>query len=942
MPLNLFVRRESQVKFKTMRLIFTVIFASFTLSVNAQFKLTAKIVDNVDKAGVALAGVKLSSATDAKKQYAGFTTVDGDLQLTDVAPGKYTLQVTSIGYETLNKEVIVRNKDLDLGTLLMATSSIMTDEVEVKAKQIRVEMKGDTTQFNADAYKVNPDASAEDLIRKMPGVEVENGTVKAQGENVRRVLIDGKEFFGNDPSLALKNLPAEIISKIEVFDRQSDQSQFSGFDDGNTEKTINIITRSGKSNGEFGKVYAGYGLEDQYLAGGSMNYFKGDARLSIIGLSNNVNQQNFASDDLLGVLGASGNSGGRGGRGRRGGGSSGGNPNDFLVNSQGGITTTNALGFNYIDKWGKKIEVSASYFFNQMSNTVIDTLERVTFIDEANRQFYNEFGNSSNTNYNHRINSRIEYKINAKNELVFTPNISFQSNDRNSLFNGQTSSSADELLNTIFSNQQSTGDSYNLRANLTYRHRFEKRGRTFSVGVGANTKTNNGEGELLSENETFLPRPRFTVIDQINNSEVINNGYSVRLDFSEPLGERSQLRFSYKGDFNINQSDRKTFDKDIESNVYDMLNPVLSNSFLNDYNTHAGGISYRYSERGKLTFSANLDLQQANLNSNQTFPTELKISRTFTNLLPFAFLRYTISPTKNLRIFYRTSTNAPSITQLQNVVNNTNPLQLRAGNPDLEQEFSQLFTFRYNSTNTEKATSFFAYLNAGLSNNNISNGVFTATSDTTFRGVTLVRGSQLTLPINYGQAWNISSFMTYGFPLTVIKSNINFNAGVNYSQTPTLVNGNENISDNLGFKTGLVVGSNISQNVDFTVSYSGGYNVINNSLNPELNNNYYSQNVSLKLNLLSPKGFFFNSEGINSLFSGLGDFDQNFTLLNVSVGQKFLKNQQGELKLTAFDILNQNTSINRLVTEAYIEDSRSLVLNRYFMMTFTYNIRNFR
>jgi hypothetical protein len=929
------------MKSKNMRLLLITTFTFIAFLSNAQYSISAKVVDSSDRADVALAGVTLTSTTDSKKQYSGFTTVDGDLQLAEVLPGKYALQVTSIGYEILKKEVVVKNKDLNLGALLMTVSSIMTDEVEVKAKQIRVQMKGDTTQFNADAYRVNPDATAEDLIRKMPGVEVVNGTVKAQGENVKRVLIDGKEFFGNDPSLALKNLPAEIIQKIEVFDRQSDQSQFSGFDDGNTEKTLNIVTRSGKSNGEFGKVYAGYGLEDQYLAGGSMNYFKGDTRLSIIGLSNNVNQQNFASDDLLGVLGASGGSGGRR-RGGRGGGSTSGNPNDFLVNGQGGITSTNALGLNYIDKWGEKVEISASYFFNQMSNVSVDTLERVTFIDETNRQFYNESGNGSNTNYNHRISSRIEYNINKRNAIIFTPNISFQSNQKSDFFTGQTDLSTGEMLNTIFSNQRSTGSSYNLRANLTYRYRFEKRGRTFSVGVGANTKTSTGEGELLSENETFSPRPRFTEIDQINESEVVNDAYSVRVDYSEPLGENSQLRFGYEGKFNINESDQKTFDKDVESSVYGSLNPILSNSFLNDYNTNAGSVSYRYSQRRKLTLSVSLDLQQAYLNSNQTFPNELKISRTFTNLLPSAFFRYQISPTKNLRAFYRSSTNAPSITQLQNVVDNSNPLQLRAGNPDLNQEFSQFFTTRYNSTNTEKATSFFAYLTAGLTNNNISNGVFTATKDTLFRGVPLVRGSQLTLPINYGTAWNIRSFTTYGFPLAFIKSNINFNFGVDYSQTLTLLNGNENISDNFGLKTGLVVGSNISQYVDFTVSYNGGYNIINNSLTPQLNNNYYSQNVGLKLNLLSPKGFFFNTEGINTLYSGLNDFDQNFTLLNVSVGQKFLKSQQGELKFTAFDILNQNTNVNRLVTEAYIEDSRSLVLNRYFMMSFTYNIRNFR
>ena len=245
------------MKSKNMRLLLITTFTFIAFLSNAQYSISAKVVDSSDRADVALAGVTLTSTTDSKKQYSGFTTVDGDLQLAEVLPGKYALQVTSIGYEILKKEVVVKNKDLNLGALLMTVSSIMTDEVEVKAKQVRVQMKGDTTQFNADAYRVNPDATAEDLIRKMPGVEVVNGTVKAQGENVKRVLIDGKEFFGNDPSLALKNLPAEIIQKIEVFDRQSDQSQFSGFDDGNTEKTLNIVTRSGKSNGEFGKVYAG-------------------------------------------------------------------------------------------------------------------------------------------------------------------------------------------------------------------------------------------------------------------------------------------------------------------------------------------------------------------------------------------------------------------------------------------------------------------------------------------------------------------------------------------------------------------------------------------------------------------------------------------------------------------------------------------------------------
>ena len=930
-----------------MRILYTVAILFVSLYGLSQNSLRLRVVDGTDSTHLELVSAKiLTTEANTVVLQESLSNEKGEVIFPSVATGKYTLQLSYIGYETYIEVFKMPNKALDLGVVKLFISSILTEEVKVTAKQVRVEMKGDTVQFNADAYKVNPDANAEDLIRKMPGIEVENGAVKAQGENVRRVLIDGKEFFGNDPSLALKNLPAEIISKIEVFDRQSDQSQFSGFEDGNSEKTINIVTRNSKSNGEFGKAYLGYGLENRYTTGGNINYFSGDKRLSIIGLSNNVNQQNFASEDLLGALGSSnssrrGGGGSRGGTGRRPGSSSSADPSNFLVNNQGGISSTNAIGLNFIDKWGEKVEISSSYFFNQTGSISIDTLERISFIDANTQQFYDESGQVNTDNFNHRINNRFEFKMNEKNTLVFTPNLSFQGNNKTESFDGITELSTNALLNSLVSNYSTKGWSYNLRANLSYRHRFAKRGRTFSVGVGANTRTNETEGELESENQTFIPRPRRNIIDQINKNQTISNGYTIQLDFSEPVGIYGQLRLSYKGNFNQNEADRRTFDFNEKTKAYDSLNSFLSNSFLNSYTTHATGVSYRYSQRQKLSFSINLDLQHASLKSDQVFPENLIVNRSFTNFLPFAYLSYRFSPTKSLRLFYRSSTNAPSITQLQNVVNNSNPLQLRAGNPSLEQEFSNVFTLRYNSTNTKKASSLFAYLNGSLTTNNISNGLFTALSDTLFREVRLAKGSQLTLPINYGTSYNISSFLTYGFPFALIKSNINLNSGISYNQTPTLLNGNENIAYNLALKSGMVVGSNISENVDFTISYNGAYNIIHNTLSYE-QSNFYSQNVSLKLNILSQKGLFFNTEGINTLFSGLDEFDQQFTLLNMSIGQKFFKNQQGEIKFTAFDLLNQNTSVNRQVTEAYIEDSRSLVLNRYYLLTFTYSIRNFR
>ncbi|MBC7892706.1 MAG: carboxypeptidase regulatory-like domain-containing protein, partial [Sphingobacteriaceae bacterium] len=240
-----------------------------------------------------------------------------------LSPGAYRLRASFIGYQPFETTVRVDSQAVELGNLRLFENASQLAEVTVTGQQLRVEMKGDTTQFNAGAYKVNPDATAEDLIKKLPGITLENGAVKTQGEDVKRVLIDGKPFFGDDASLALRNLPAEVIDKIQVFDRLSDQSQFTGFDDGNTDKTINIVTRPGRNNGQFGKVYAGLGSDGRYAAGANTNLFKGDRRISVLGLFNNINQQNFSSQDLLGALGGS-SGGGRGGAGGGRGGPSGG------------------------------------------------------------------------------------------------------------------------------------------------------------------------------------------------------------------------------------------------------------------------------------------------------------------------------------------------------------------------------------------------------------------------------------------------------------------------------------------------------------------------------------------------------------------------------------------------------------------------------------------
>ena len=327
--------------------------------------ISGTIIDQ--EAAVPLRGAHVQLLYPSEEEVQSSVTNDkGEFIFKDVEKGGYKLKVSFIGFTDFIQEVTLTKGDVDLGQLSLSEGAVNLEAVEVKEKLPLAQQEGDTTSYNANAFKTLKDASAEDMLKKMPGVIETNGRLQVQGENVGKVLVDGREFFGNDPNAALKNLPSEVISKIQVFDQASDQAQFTGFNDGNTTKTINIVTKAGISNANFGKLYAGYGTDDTYQAGGNTSFFDGNRRISIIGQTNNINRQNFASEDLLGVVGNNGRRGARGGGGGglggRGGGRRGGgvSANDFLVEQAGGIATTNAFGINYSDKWGKKFTLSLS------------------------------------------------------------------------------------------------------------------------------------------------------------------------------------------------------------------------------------------------------------------------------------------------------------------------------------------------------------------------------------------------------------------------------------------------------------------------------------------------------------------------------------------------------------------------------------------------------
>ncbi len=921
--------------------------------------LKGKVIDADDQSPLIGAHIKLTN----KENNATTSIVadkEGRFSFPSISIGKnYNIEVSYVGYEAYTTEILMDAAEKDLGTLSIKQGTAYLKEVRVVGIADRVEQKGDTTIYNADAFKTAPDASAEDLVRKMPGITTENGTVKAQGEDVKRVLIDGKRFFGDDPNMALRNLPSEIVERVQVFDQLSDQAQFTGFDDGESVRTINIITRNRVQNGTFGRVSAGYGTDDKYAVGGNINFFKDDHRWTVLGQTNNVNQQNFSNEDLMGMMSSSGP--GRGGMGGMGGGRPGGgmgggmrggppgggmgfgSVGNFMVGAQNGLTTTNSLGVNYSGKPTEKLEVNGSYFFNQSENQRTQSSVRNYFLPGMEDISLVEDNISSNKNLNHRFNMRVEYAIDTNNSIIISPRLTFQGYESISEMLAERFSGTSLLSDTLNRNT-SNNTAYTFSNDLLYRHRFNKPRRTMSLNLRTSINDRSGEqfqesGHPLSEEiseDHELYRQRTD-----NDSKGYN--YNVNVNFTEPIGKLAILQMSYGASYSKNNSDRYAYVFNEAMGGYTDQDSLFSNVYQNDYLTQQLGLSYSI-RKNTMNLSFGLDQQWAALTGERLFPVENSLDKNFQSLLPSASLNYRFKNMKNVNIRYRTRTNAPSVTNLQDVIDNSNPTRLSMGNPALDQDYRHDLFIRYGGGNAEKATSFFVFLGGGITDNYITRATYIAQKDTMIAdNLILPRFGEISYPVNMDGYWNIRSFSTYGMPVNFLKSNLNLNASVSFSRIPGMINEVANFTNSLGLGAGFTLSSNISEKVDFTISTMGNYNIENNTNQINTNSNYWSQTSSGRFNLTFWKDLVFRTDLTHQMYNGLSSgYDQSYYLWNISLGKKLFKNKNGEIRASVADVLNNNQSITHNVTESYTEDVISNVMKRYAMISFTYNIRSFK
>ncbi len=718
----------------------------------AQHAINGKVEDKISN--IPLTGVTIN-ILNTKDSILLSTSTNrlGIFSFKNIPHGRYSLRAINLGYQPFNLSIILSDKDIQID-IPMESAEIALEEIEITGTPA-ISLRGDTTEFDAKRFSTREYADADELVAQIPGVELdEEGNVKAHGEEVTKIIVDGKEFFSTDPRIALKTLPAEIIDKIQLIDEKSEQARFSGFDDGERRKIINIVTKPDRKRGTFGKASSGYGDENKFALNTSINRFNGDEKIAVNLMANNVNETNFAEQ-------------GRGGS-RRG-----------NNNTDRGLSDTYAGAINYNNDFlDNAMDISGDYNFHSSKTSVISLSDIEYILGNRANQSRSQDQSSLNQQTEHKANARVRWNINNKQRIDFAPNLSYRSLGRSGSNHFSTFLNKNDLLNTSARQTDSHNSNLNFGGRLTYMYRFKKPGRTISLSASGNKSTNDALGKNLALTE-YYKDALLNRVDTNNNQSITNgygSGFNNRLSYTENLSQRSRLQISYNITNTLNYSDRETFEWLAETGQLGELNDRLSNEFRNDFNYHKGGLSFSYNKKDSLRFQIGLSYQHGVRNNDRTVPIHLITQASFGSFHPEFSATYNISKERRLELNYNTTTNTPNINQLQDFINNQNELNIRNGNPYLNQEYNHQVKIQYKDVQRSTGQSFNSSMDFNYTNDKIVNSVLTTdTALVLIEDIRLGAGGQYTVPINVDGAYGIRWTNSFGIPIKKWKLNLNLN-----------------------------------------------------------------------------------------------------------------------------------------------------------------------
>jgi hypothetical protein len=883
------------------------------------------------------------------------TEKGGLFQFRGVRVGQYKLLITYEGYNHIERQVRITDSTpvVDLATLYMNRSDKMLAEVIIQRPPMGI--KKDTVEYSAGMFATKPNAVAEDLLKKLPGVTVDNsGTVTAHGETVQRILVDGKRFFSDDPKLATRNLPPDIIDKIQVFDDLSDQSKFTGFDDGNRVKTINIVTKKNSRKGYFGKVIGAGGTNEDYDESINMHRFDGNQQVSLLGQGNDINKQNFTPQDIFG---------GGGGGGRRGGNGGGGGGFGAATSPQStGVTTVWAGGMNYRNTFGTNpnhsTDVYGSYFYNAQHTVVRQTDSAISPVQTNYPSDSSLVSNGNSYNISriqsHRIFLNVESRLDSNNSIIFRPNFTFQkSTPSGTSFSEETDNHLNPI-NSSYNLTSSTNSGFSINgSNLQIRHRFAKPYRTLSLDVNTTANINNGTGTNYAINNIYVKHITDT-LNQFYYDSLHSWTVTPTLVYTEPLAKNQILQFSYNHTYTNSTTINRTYDFVDSLKGYTHFNYLFSNSYKFIQNADQLALAWRL-QQAKYNLSVGSGIQWTDFNSDNTTK-GIVVKHNYVNYTPTVNFNYQFSTTQHLRLNYMGRTGTPSASQLQPLTTTSDSLSFQMGNPALKPQFTHSLRILYAHFDPGTQRVIFATVNASTIVNDIQQAVYRNSL-----------GGQNTTYVNLNGTYNVSGFFNYGFPLKRPKSNLNFMTNITYAQSQSLL-AQDSLSAarglyaheytrNTGLNETIRWTTNIAKNFDMNFSSATGYTINKNpgvqrarsdtaksgSVSSSNNLNTFTETLSAEFTAYTNSGWLIAANfDYTYTYTHSNTFTAHIPLLTPSIAKQLFKKKNGEIRLTVFDVLNKNTSVSKTVGAfGAVTYNRTNVLSRYAMLTFTYNLNNF-
>ncbi len=905
-------------QFMKLVIIFLYSILCFSYCYSQEPTISGVVLDSTERKPLYLANVILLQQSDSL--YKAMTTSEqGEFKFSKLTKGKYKIDITYVGFKPYSQTFEFNNKSIDLGKIFLVDDLTMLDSVSVEGVAPAVVLKQDTVEFNSSAFKTTSEANLEDLLKKMPGLEVKDGKLTSQGEAITKIIVDGKPFFQNSPEFTLKNLPADMVSKIQVIDEKSKEAIFTGHDDGKREKVLNVVTKPEKRRGYFSTLGLTYSPPERYQASGNINFIRGKDRFSISGGFNNLSSGGGEQYVNIGGGQTMVSVGGLG--------------------ANGGVSQQSTFRTYYYSEIIPKLTANASYSYRGANTKSINETSQQYIQAADSGRVYNQRSERESNSVSHTTSLSLEYKPNENNRFTLRQNFSLTEGKNISHVTGNTFMNSEEI-NSTDNRNFSERDGNNWGSNFSWWHKFAKKGRTLSLNSGFSQSQSTSVDSVRSVNRFNTGNVSNQDFDQFSKPQGSSSNFSTQISYTEPIGEKQSLKFYYKRDLQKTDDERLLLNYNNNESGYTDIDTLRSSQYDNKLtkDEFSSGVQFKV---GEINISAGAKYQLQRIQNNQTFPNSTSFNRKFQGFIPNVSFSYRSKEGKQLRLNYSRSMGVPQANQLQDVLDNRNPLFLRRGNPGLSESYSNRLSLTYSLFNKETKSYISLSISGGTTENTVVNNTIIGNGSNSPEGIELPVGARLSMPVNMDGRKNLSGNVNISKPIEKWKINVQLNGSASFSRSPQFLNGVIQIAENANYGVGFGANSNFSEKLDIALSVRPSFSNVKNPSN-EAGNRRYSQIGSvMRASYKSESGVFITTSLGHQQNGKVGNIDGTSQLIwSMSFGKSFFKKKM-DFSITASDILRQSSVINRNVTSEYIQNSETNVLRQIFRFRLGYKLNKF-